>query len=125
MGAPKSGATPRDRTGATGEHDDRSHDTLPTPRPEGDHGGELAAVARLRARLPAPPPGEVWIGDDAAVMARPAGPLVVTTDLTVAGVHGDLRRIGLADLGWRALVRAVSDVAAMGAHADGAVVAVA
>jgi thiamine-monophosphate kinase len=50
---------------------------------------------------------------------------VLTTDLSVAGVHGDLRLIGLDDLGWRALAAAVSDVAAMGARPDGAVVAVA
>ena len=67
----------------------------------------------------------MWIGDDAAVLAMPEGGLVVTTDLTVAGVHGDLRHIGLDDFGWRALARAVSDVAAMGARPLGAVVAVA
>ena len=100
-------------------------DLGPPPAPGGVPGGEFAAIERLRARLPAPPPGEVWIGDDAAVLARPPGPLVLTTDLTVAGVHGDLRLIGLDDLGWRALAGAVSDMAAMGAHADGAVVAVA
>jgi thiamine-monophosphate kinase len=67
----------------------------------------------------------VWIGDDAAVLRPQDGPLVLTTDLSVAGVHGDLRLIGLDDLGWRALAAAVSDVAAMGARPDGAVVAVA
>ena len=87
--------------------------------------GELAAVERLRRRLPAPGPGEIWIGDDAAVLVRPPDALVLTTDLTVAGVHGDLALIGLDDLGWRALARAVSDVAAMGAVADAVVVAVA
>jgi len=87
--------------------------------------GERAAVERLRRRLPGPPPGEVWIGDDAAVLSRPEGRLIVTTDLTVAGVHGDLRHIGLDDFGWRALARAVSDVAAMGGRPVGAVVAVA
>jgi thiamine-monophosphate kinase len=67
----------------------------------------------------------VWIGDDAAVLLTGPGPLVVTTDLSVAGVHGDLALIGLDDLGWRALAAAVSDVAAMGARPDAAVVAVA
>src|SRR5579872_1444102 len=120
MGAPKSGATPRDRPGAAGEHDGPT-----TSHVTGREGGELAAVERLRVRLPAAPPGEVWIGDDTAVLRRPPGPVVLTTDLTVSGVHGDPARIGLADLGWRALARAVSDVAAMGARPDGAVVAVA
>jgi thiamine-monophosphate kinase len=67
----------------------------------------------------------VWIGDDAAVLRAGPGPLVVTTDLCVAGVHGDLTLIGLDDLGWRALAAAVSDVAAMGARPQGAVVGVA
>jgi thiamine-monophosphate kinase len=108
MRSPKSRATPRGRPG-TGR----------------GNGGEFAAIERLQARLPGPPAGEVWIGDDAAVLRPRDGPLVLTTDLSVAGVHGDLRLIGLDDLGWRALAAAVSDVAAMGARPDGAVVAVA
>jgi thiamine-monophosphate kinase len=108
MRSPKSRATPRGRPG-TGR----------------GNGGEFAAIERLRARLQGPPVGEVWIGDDAAVLGPKKGPLVLTTDLSVAGVHGDLRLIGLDDLGWRALAAAVSDVAAMGARPDGAVVAVA
>ncbi|HUI04082.1 MAG TPA: thiamine-phosphate kinase [Acidimicrobiales bacterium] len=111
MGAPKSGATPRGRAG--------------TAR---GTGGEFAAIERLARLLPGPPPGEVWLGDDAAVLAGPAGPggqLVLSTDVAVAGVHGDLSLIGLDDLGWRALSAAVSDVAAMGARPRGAVLAVA
>jgi thiamine-monophosphate kinase len=108
MRVPKSDATSRGR-----------------PETSGGAGGERAAIERLRRRLPGPPPGQVWIGDDAAVLGERPGELVVTTDLTVAGVHGDLESMGLDDLGWRAVVRAVSDVAAMGATPDGAVVAVA
>src|SRR5579872_3720495 len=146
MGAPKSGATPRDRLGtaggdsngarsgaSSGAGDDDGTTPAPVAPVKGALGsgragaprGERAAVERLRRRLPGPPPGEVWIGDDAAVLARPEGRLIVTTDLTVAGVHGDLRHIGLEDFGWRALARAVSDVAAMGGRPVGAVVAVA
>jgi thiamine-monophosphate kinase len=51
--------------------------------------------------------------------------MVLTTDLVVAGVHGDLAVMGLDDLGWRAIVASVSDVAAMGARPCHAVVAVA
>jgi thiamine-monophosphate kinase len=108
MPSPKSGATPRGRA-ETGR----------------GKRGEFAAIERLRRRLPGPPPGEVWIGDDAAVLGPVEGRLVLTTDLAVAGVHGDLALIGLDDLGWRALASAVSDVAAMGARPDGALVAVA
>ena len=31
-------------------------------------GGEFAIIDRLKHRLPGPPAGEVWIGDDAAVV---------------------------------------------------------
>jgi len=61
-----------------------------------------------------PPPGEVWIGDDAAVVAAAAGRLVLATDAVVAGVHADLSLTGLDDLGWKALTATVSDVAAVG-----------
>jgi len=88
-------------------------------------GGEFAAIERIRRRLPGPPPGEVWIGDDAAVLGPVDGVLLLTTDLAVAGVHADLDLIGLDDLGWRAFSAAVSDVAAMGGSPHGAVVAVA
>lgn len=108
MGSPKSRATPRGQS-ETG----------------GGKGGEFAAIERLRRLFPGPPAGEVWIGDDAAVLGPRQGRLVLTTDLSVAGVHADLEVIGLDDLGWRALASAVSDVAAMGGRPDGAVVAVA
>jgi thiamine-monophosphate kinase len=108
MGAPKSGATPRDGAG--------------TAR---GIGGEFAAIDRLARLLPGPPPGELWLGDDAAVLEGHAGQLLLTTDVAVAGVHGDLTLIGLDDLGWRAVAGAVSDIAAMGARPRGAVLAVA
>ncbi len=108
MRSPNSGATPRGRS-ETG----------------GGNNGEFEAIGRLRRRLPGPPAGEVWIGDDAAVLGPGDGRLLLTTDLSVAGVHADLGLIGLDDLGWRALAAAVSDVAAMGGRPDGAVVGVA
>ena len=55
--------------------------------------GERRLLARIRARLPAPPPSVVvGIGDDAAVVeaARNAR-LVLTTDALVEGVHFDRR----------------------------------
>lgn len=61
------------------------------------------------------PPGEIWIGDDAAVVAAPPGSLVLATDAVVEGVHADLRLGALDDFGWKALVAALSDVGAMGA----------
>ncbi len=91
--------------------------------------GEFSAIARIRdglaGRSPARPSGEVWIGDDAAVLSPTGGALLLTTDLTVGGVHADLDLMGLDDLGWRALVAAVSDIAAMGGVPAHVLVAVA
>lgn len=85
---------------------------------------ELQAVERLVERLPRPPEGETWIGDDAAVLRSPAGHLLLAADTMVDGVHADLTVTTVADLGWKALVRNVSDVAAMGGRPLHAVVTV-
>jgi thiamine-monophosphate kinase len=62
--------------------------------------------------------------DDAAVIDVPGdGPLVVSIDSVVAGVHVDLTLCSPADVGWKALMGAVSDLAAMGAQPLGALVA--
>jgi len=73
--------------------------------------GELGFVASLAARLGSAPPGETWIGDDAAVVRPPSGPLLLAVDPMVAGVH--FLEAG-ADVGWAAMARNVSDLAAMG-----------
>ena len=44
------------------------------PDPEPAARSEHEALARLRALIPSPPPGEVWFGDDAAVVALPSTP---------------------------------------------------
>ncbi|RPH76241.1 MAG: thiamine-phosphate kinase, partial [Nitrospiraceae bacterium] len=55
------------------------------------------------------------IGDDAAVITSHAGRwMVLTTDLLTEGVHFDLRTATMADIGFRAAVANLSDVAAMG-----------
>lgn len=76
--------------------------------------GEFAAIDRFRRLLAQPPPGEIWIGDDAAVVAAPTGALLLTTDAVVGGVHADLSLVGLDDFGWKAVAAAISDIAAMG-----------
>ena len=86
--------------------------------------GEFGVIDRLRRLLPAPPAGQTWIGDDAAVVAPPDGDLVLTSDAVVAGVHADLSVVGLDDLGWKAVSVALSDVAAMGCRALYALVTV-
>ncbi|MDA8316279.1 MAG: thiamine-phosphate kinase [Actinomycetota bacterium] len=70
----------------------------------------------------APPAGDVWIGDDAAVVTVARGRLVFSTDAAVAGVHADLSLTGLDDLGWKALTATVSDIGAVGARPSYAVV---
>lgn len=70
------------------------------------------------------PRGEVWVGDDAAVLRPFIGEAIVSTDVAVAGVHLDLELFGIEDLGFKAVAAAVSDLAAMGARPRGLVVAV-
>ena len=85
---------------------------MPTLGPRGRYRslrltGEFALIDRLRERFPD-------IGDDAAVVQAPEGPLLLAADSVVAGVHADLAKVGLDDLGWKAVVANVSDIAAMG-----------
>ena len=62
--------------------------------------------------------------DDAAVVDVPGGgPVVVSVDSVVAGVHVDLAICSPHDVGWKALMGALSDLAAMGARPVGALVA--
>jgi thiamine-monophosphate kinase len=62
--------------------------------------------------------------DDAGLLEVPGGgSLVVSVDSVVAGVHVDLALCSPADVGWKALMGALSDLAAMGARPLGALVA--
>lgn len=70
------------------------------------------------------PPGEVHVGDDAAVLAPFVGESIVSTDVAVWGVHLDSALYPLEDLGFKAVTAAVSDLAAMGARPRACVVAV-
>lgn len=79
---------------------------------------ELEAIALLERALSAGEPArhvELGIGDDAAVLRFGRERLVWTVDACVEGVHFDRRWLSLEDLGWRALMAAASDLAAMGA----------
>jgi thiamine-monophosphate kinase len=68
---------------------------------------------------------DTGLRDDAAVVNVPAGgSLVASVDSVVAGVHVDLALCSPADVGWKSLMGAVSDLAAMGARPVGALVAV-
>ena len=71
-----------------------------------------------------PGPGTVvGIGDDAAVLAAPDGRVVATTDFLLEGRHFRRDWAGPADIGHRAAVRSLADVAAMGAVATALLVA--
>jgi thiamine-monophosphate kinase len=62
-----------------------------------------------------------WTGDDAAVVR--AAPLAVTSiDTVVEGTHFRLSTHSPADVGWKALAGALSDLAAMGARSGEAYV---
>ncbi|MGI0156561.1 MAG: thiamine-phosphate kinase, partial [Thermoplasmata archaeon] len=75
---------------------------------------ELSLLRRIREMLPPAPPGEVWIGDDAAVLPPPHGELLLAIDSVGEGVHVDLGLVGASDVGWRAVSTNLSDIAAMG-----------
>jgi thiamine-monophosphate kinase len=89
---------------------------------------EAAIIERLRQRFAAVSPRLLTgIGDDCAVLhlgngdpggrALNARDWLVTTDLLVEGVHFNLRWLGLADAGYKALAVNLSDIAAMGGTA--------
>jgi thiamine-monophosphate kinase len=67
----------------------------------------------------------VWIGDDAAVLRPPDGPLLLAADALVEGLHWDPAVTGPDDAGWKALAVNVSDLAAMGGRPLRCVVTVA
>ena len=76
--------------------------------------GEFALIDRLRRLVPTGGPGvTVGLGDDAAVVTF-AGPVVVTCDIQVEGVHFTWALSAPGDVGWRAVAVNLSDIAAMG-----------
>ena len=96
--------------------------------------GETGLIRRLSHRLARPASVLVGIGDDTAVLRLPAGQrgahtggkvashLLFASDMLIEGVH--FRRGDLAPrwIGWKALARNISDVAAMGGLPNYAVV---
>ncbi|MDP9340684.1 MAG: thiamine-phosphate kinase [Actinomycetota bacterium] len=83
-------------------------------------------VAAIRRVLSGQGPGVLaGVGDDAALVETGSGDAVLTTDLLVEGVHFDRSIISARDLGYKAMVVNVSDVAAMAASPRYALVSVA
>ncbi len=87
--------------------------------------GESAVLARIFPRLPAAASALLGPGDDAAIVAAPDGRYVVTTDLMIHGPDFRLAWSSPHDLGWKAAVSNLADVAAMGAAPTALVVAIA
>lgn len=79
----------------------------------------LEAIRRVLSG--AGPEVRVGVGDDAAVLAPSAGELVITADALVENVHFLRGSTGARDLGHKAIVVNVSDIAAMGASPRSAV----
>lgn len=77
---------------------------------------EFSLIDRIRERTQLSRDDvRLGIGDDAALLAVPAGhELAVAVDTLVEGVHFP-RGTGPADIGWKALAVNLSDLAAMGA----------
>src|SRR5581483_4211159 len=78
---------------------------------------ELDFIARLRrrTRTPASSGLTLGIGDDCAIFRpRPREDLLFTTDLLIEGTHFLATTHSAEDVGWKALARGLSDIAAMG-----------
>jgi thiamine-monophosphate kinase len=89
---------------------------------------ELSEEALLARIVPLLPRGDATLlppGDDAAVVGAPDGRFVVTTDVLVEDRHFRRRWSSGADVGRRAAVQNLADVAAMGAVPTALVVALA
>ncbi len=79
---------------------------------------EWDLTERIRRQFPLPRGGEIvrGIGDDCAIY-RPRGSaddLLFTTDLLLEDVHFRRQTHRATDVGWKALARGLSDIAAMG-----------
>ncbi|MEA2433331.1 MAG: thiamine-monophosphate kinase [Actinomycetota bacterium] len=76
--------------------------------------GEFGLIARAAERFGDAPEGEVWSGDDCAVLQLEGRNMLLTTDTLVEGVDFELAWARGTDVGWKAVAINASDVAAMG-----------
>ena len=86
--------------------------------------GEFDYIAWLRARTPADPRVLVGPGDDCAVLAPAARPLLVTTDMLMDGTDFVVAEVGPRRAGRKAMAANLSDIAAMAGKPVAAVVGV-
>jgi thiamine-monophosphate kinase len=79
--------------------------------------GEFERIAEIRRRLASASADiELGIGDDAALLRASPRAQALSVDTQVEGVHFSRAYSSLADIGYRALAAAVSDLGAMGAR---------
>lgn len=100
--------------------------TDPTPPPDELRVRDLDETALLELIFPLLPHGAATLvgpGDDAAVLRAPDGRYVVSTDVLVEDRHFRRHWSSGYDVGWRAAVQNLADVAAMGARPTALVVA--
>jgi len=76
--------------------------------------GEERLLRLIAERIGPAAAGEVWAGDDAAVVRSTGDRSLWTTDALVEGVDFDLSYCSGFDVGWKAVAVNVSDIAAMG-----------
>jgi thiamine-monophosphate kinase len=87
--------------------------------------GEFGLIRALAARMPAGPCVLLGTGDDAAVVAAPAGSVVASVDMVLEGRHFRRSWSSGYDVGVKAAARSLADIAAMGATPDALLAAVA
>lgn len=74
---------------------------------------------RIRAIAGVLGEGAAGLGSDCAVLPPGFGEVVVSTDLTVEGVHFRTEWLAFEEIGWKAAAGALSDLAAAGAEVVG------
>ena len=119
---------------------DESHGSEPTVRPniighmQSDERSAQAPISEsdlveiIKQRLnggKSIPDGEIGVGDDAAVLKFDADYIVLTADAMVDGVHFLSQSMSWHDIGWKCIVSNQSDIAAMGALPEHAVLTLA
>lgn len=86
--------------------------------------GAGAEFDRIRAIAGALGDAAAPLGDDCAVIATGPGRVVMSTDVSVEGIHFRAAWLAPEEIGWRAAAAALSDLAAAGAECVGLLAAV-